>query len=83
MSEKRKIVLSEVLSLLKDGKSRKEINIIYELNPLEVKALWGNEKLKNKKPAKYTINFDLDDDIEIDYGILPKSMNPSANIISK
>lgn len=66
MSEKRKIVLKDILAMLKEGKSRKEINEYYELNPREAKeVLWSNPKLKGVKKAKYSIGIELveEDDV--------------------
>lgn len=65
MSEKRKIVLQNILAMLKEGKSRKEINEYYELNPREAKTLWANPKLKGVKKAKYSIGFELVDEEEV------------------
>lgn len=65
MSEKRKIVLQNILAMLKEGKSRKEINEYYELNPREAKTLWANPKLKGVKKAKYSIGFELVDKEEV------------------
>lgn len=60
MSEKRKIALKDILAMLKEGKSRKEINEYYELNPREAKeVLWSNPKLKGVKKAKYSIGIEL------------------------
>ena len=59
MSEKRKIVLQDILDMLEEGKDRKEINEFYELNPREAKALWTNPKLKGVKKAKYSIGIEL------------------------
>jgi hypothetical protein len=59
MQEKRKIVLKDILAMLEEGKSRKEINEYYELNPREAKVLWANPKLKGVKKAKYSIGFEL------------------------
>ena len=59
MSEKRKIVLQDILAMLEEGKSRKEINEYYELNPREAKTLWANPKLKGVKKAKYSIGIEL------------------------
>lgn len=60
MSEKRKIALKDILAMLKEGKSRKEINEYYELNPREAKeVLWSHPKLKGVKKAKYSIGIEL------------------------
>lgn len=63
--EKKPINISEILECLKGGKTRKEINELYDLNPVEVKALWNHPKLKNKKTAKYVMRIDLVDDTEV------------------
>ena len=65
MSEKRKIVLQDILAMLEEGKSRKEINEYYELNPREAKVLWANPKLKGVKKAKYSIVFELIEEEEV------------------
>ena len=65
MSEKRKIVLQDILAMLEEGKSRKEINEYYELNPREAKVLWANPKLKGVKKAKYSIGFELIEEEEV------------------
>lgn len=55
------IKIDEILKLLDEGKTRKEINEILELNPREAKFVWSHEKLRNKKPAKYSINISLEE----------------------
>lgn len=65
MSEKRKIVIQDVLNMLKDGKSRKEINEYYQLNPREAKELWKHPSLMNKKPAKYSVGIELVDEMPV------------------
>lgn len=81
----KQIKISEILEKLDSGKSRKEINEEYGLNPREIKALWSNEKLKNRKPAKYTVDFDLvDDTVIVDYGDkVPAHTNPVTNVIGE
>lgn len=76
MSEKRKIVLQDILAMLEEGKSRKEINEYYELNPREAKeVLWSNPKLKGVKKAKYSIGIELVEEEEISV-THPGSMPP-------
>ena len=75
MSEKRKIVLQDILAMLEEGKSRKEINEYYELNPREAKVLWANPKLKGVKKAKYSIGIELIEEEEVS-GTNPESMPP-------
>lgn len=65
MSEKRKIVLQDILAMLEEGKSRKEINEYYELNPREAKTLWANPKLKGVKKAKYSIGIELVEEADV------------------
>ena len=78
--ERKRIVLSEIKNLMKvEGKTRKEIEAIYQLNPLEAKALWKQEALKNIKPAKYTIGVEFVDDITVDYGDLPANRHGYVN----
>lgn len=78
MSEKRKIVLQDILAMLEEGKSRKEINEYYELNPREAKVLWANPKLKGVKKAKYSIGIELVEEEEVS-GTNPESMPPDYN----
>lgn len=76
MSEKRKIVLQDILAMLEEGKSRKEINEYYELNPREAKeVLWSNPKLKGVKKAKYSIGIELVEEEEVSV-THPGSMPP-------
>lgn len=63
MSEKKQITISSVLSLLDDGKGRKEIGEHFELSAVDLKKLFQHPKLKNKKPRKPT-SFELIDDTE-------------------
>lgn len=60
--EKKVISIKEVLTLLDQGKSRKEINEHFNLNPKEIEALWNHPKLKNKRPAKYANNIEILDE---------------------
>lgn len=63
-SEAKTIKLSEVIALMDQGKTRKEINAIYGETDAAMKAkVWSHPKLKNKKSAK-VVNITLEDDTE-------------------
>lgn len=63
--EKRQIRISEVLSLLDEGKSRKEIAQFYSKTMAEMNALvWSHPKLKGRKAKKQKDSIMLIDDIE-------------------
>lgn len=79
MSEKRQVRISEIIRLLKEeGKTRKEINELYELNKEEIKALWSNEKLKKMKTAKFVVGIEVVDDTEVVLNEVPKGVNPDT-----
>lgn len=59
---KQQIKVSEVLELLEQGKSRKEIGEYFGLNGVEVKTLFQHPELKGKK-AKKQMPFVIIDDI--------------------
>ena len=66
MSEKEKLYYKDILAMLEEGKSRKEINEYYELNPREAKEFyWDNPKLKGVKKAKYSIGIELVEEEEV------------------
>lgn len=50
----KEVILEDVIQMLNDGKSRKEINAHYELNPRDQKDLWNVPELKGLKKAKYS-----------------------------
>ena len=58
--EKRKILISDILRMLDEGKTRKEINAELGLNPREVKVIWSHSQLVHRKPAKYSVGVELD-----------------------
>lgn len=63
--EKVQIKVSEVLALLKAGKTRKDIAEQYGLNGVQLKDLFRHPKLKNKKTVKEIgAAFILEDDTE-------------------
>jgi hypothetical protein len=65
MSNKRRIVLSEVKRLIQEeGYSRKKIQEHYGLNNKEMKVLFQNPKLKSLRAGKQSVNFILVDDTE-------------------
>ena len=77
------ISLSAVLADLKNGMTRKAINEKYELNPLSAKALWRNEKLKNKKSAKYVLDIEIVDDVEVKYLDEDVTKHPKSSTIKQ
>lgn len=56
---KKQIVIEDIKEMLENGKTRKEINEFYDLNPKEIKYLWGIEELKHSKPSKYSIGIEI------------------------
>lgn len=50
----KEVILEDVIQMLNDGKSRKEINTHYDLNPRDQKDLWNIPELKGLKKAKYS-----------------------------
>lgn len=56
---KKQIVIEDIKEMLENGKTRKEINEFYGLNPKEIKYLWGIEELKHSKPSKYSIGIEI------------------------
>lgn len=61
------IKVSEILGLLKAGKTRDEIAEMYNLNGVQLKELFKHPKLKNKKTVKEKgVPFILVDDTEGD-----------------
>ena len=60
-----RITISEVLSLLAQGKSRKEIAEHYGRTQTEMKKIvWDHPKLKNRKAKKQYVGIELEDDTE-------------------
>lgn len=60
-----RITISEVLSLLDQGKSRKEIAEHYGRTQSEMKRIvWEHPKLKNRKAKKQYTGIELEDDTE-------------------
>lgn len=58
-----RITISEVLSLLAQGKSRKEIAEHYGRTQTEMKNIvWNHPKLKNRKAKKQYVGIELEDD---------------------
>jgi hypothetical protein len=52
MSEMKQIVVEDVLEMLQQGKTRKEIQNHYELNGVEAKILFSDPALKGKRTYK-------------------------------
>ena len=75
MTEKRKITVQEILRMLDEGKSRKEINKYFQLNPREIKEVWKHPSLANKKPAKHTIGVILVDEDLVDENSRKENIN--------
>lgn len=74
-SEKKVLSISEVLSLLDAGMTRKEINTYFNLNPKESKKLWDHPKLKNRKTSKYKVNIEIIDDDEVSNNTTSNTVN--------
>lgn len=64
MSQETKptIVVSDVLNMLDEGKTREEIREFYGISKADLTRLFKNPNLKNKKPRKKP-GFILEDDI--------------------
>jgi hypothetical protein len=62
-AQKPKISISEVLKMLEDGKTRKEIGEHFGLSGAATKALFANEKLKGRKThVNHGEAFEIEDD---------------------
>lgn len=62
-TSKKQITYSQVIALLEEGKTRKEIGEILEITAGEVIALFKHPKLKYKKPRKpVSFEFIVDDE---------------------
>ena len=60
-----RITVSDVLGLLAQGKSRKEIAEHYGRTQADmIKMVWGHPKLKNRKAKKQFTGIELEDDTE-------------------
>jgi uncharacterized protein (DUF433 family) len=60
-----RITISDVLGLLAEGKSRKEIAEHYGRTQSDmIKMVWGHPKLKNRKAKKQYTGIELEDDTE-------------------
>lgn len=60
-----RITISDVLGLLAQGKSRKEIADYYGRTQSDMnKMVWGHPKLKNKKAKKQYTGIELEDDTD-------------------
>ena len=62
MSEKREIKVSEVLTMLEEGKSRKEIKTELGISHNEMRQLFKHPQLVGRK-AKQPLSFDIVDDV--------------------
>ena len=64
-AEVLRITISDVLGLLAQGKSRKEIAEHYGRTQADMnKMVWGHPKLKNRKAKKQYTGIELEDDTE-------------------
>ena len=61
--EKTKILISEIIQMLEDGKTRTDIQEKYGLNASEIKTLFKHPKLKGRKTKK-PLSFELIDDTQ-------------------
>ena len=64
MSEKKQITISSVITLLEEGKTRKEIAAHFGISQTSCRKMFQHPELKNKKPhIKKEPEFVLVDDI--------------------
>ena len=67
------IRMSDIIKLMEEGKTRKEINALYGETDAAMKAkVWSHPKLKNKKSAKI-VNITLIDDTEEEANIVTET----------
>lgn len=59
------IKLSEVLSLIDSGKTRKEISAHFDISDSDCKKLFQHPKLKGLRAKKVFDKFEIEDDTEI------------------
>lgn len=65
MSSKIKIKVTDVLSMLQEGKTREDIRVHYGINKTELKALFQHPELKGRKTIKpKELSFVIVDDIK-------------------
>lgn len=64
----KEVKLSEVISLIENGKTRKEIAQIYELSSVQQRQLFNHPKIKGLHPKRKPLN--IIDDINIKEGSL-------------
>lgn len=75
MSQKIQIRVTDVLAMLKDGKTREEIGEHYGLNKADTKALFSIPQLKGKRTRKqrpFQIILDEADEVETKNEDLPQ-----------
>lgn len=78
MSDRKQIKISDVLDLLKQGKTRADIKEHYDLSHSGMKTLFQHEKLKGKKPHKQP-DFELIDDTEADMQEAPADVEATQD----
>lgn len=75
MAEKRKVNISEIQRMLKEGKTRKDIGDYFGLNGTETKILFSHPKLKGLKTIKKKeLPIEIYDDTEGEPLVNPKSI---------
>jgi len=77
MSEKKQIKISDVVALLQEGKTRKEIAEHYDIPQSSVKKIFQHPKLKGKKSHK-TPDYELVDDVSEDGTVITEDTPVNA-----
>jgi len=78
MSEKRKIVIKDVLAMLEDGKDRKMINNYYGLNSKEASLLWNHPSVKGVRRSTQTIGIEI---VEEDTSTEEELQHPNSEVV--
>lgn len=80
MSDKKQIKISEILSMLEGGKSRKDIAAHLEIPMSQLKRIFEHEKLVGKK-ARPSVNWELIDDTVVEEaGNSPVNVETTDNV---
>lgn len=85
-----RITVSDVLGLLAQGKSRKEIAEHYGRTQSDMnKMVWGHPKLKNRKAKKQYTGIELEDDTEdvnnsvIDVEVTQETLDMNPDLVAE
>jgi len=68
MKERKQIKISEIIKLLENGYTRKNIAEKYDLKPIELKRLFSHPELKGKRTKLQSFDI-IDDTIKDDQNI--------------